>query len=205
MAEIVTPWGYSVTVDDPADGEAATMPPLLSTSEFRSLTGNRLSSTDEVVAARLAAASSVVRDWCGWHVAPALPCSCELDGGGRTMFLPCMGVRSVESVAVRGEDWADSCEWASRGELRLPRRTPPILRLVAVSFTAGYDAAGAQALAQVVCQVVENALVATPGLREEHAGNVGATYNQTENGVSGGVRLLASDLAALAPYRIVTA
>ena len=53
-----------------------------------------------------------------------------------------------------------------------------------------------------MCQLVENALVATPGLREEHAGNVGATYNQTESGVSGGVRLLPSDRAALALYRI---
>lgn len=200
MAELLTPWGYSVEVGDPAGGDAA-MPPLLDVPAFREMTGGRMSSGDGVVLARLRAASSVVRDWCGWHVAPVMACACEMDGGSRTLLLPCMGIRSLGSVSVGGEAW-EGCEWAARGELRLPRATPPRLRLVRVAFRAGYDAASAQALSQVVCQLVENALVATPGLREEHAGNVGATYNQTESGVSGGVRLLPSDRAALAPYRI---
>lgn len=199
MAELLTPWGYSVEV-----GDGATMPPLLDVPGFREMTGGRLASGDDMVLSKLRAASSAVRDWCGWHVAPIMACSCEMDGGSRTLFLPCMGVRSLESVSVGGEAW-EGCEWAARGELRLPRGTPPRLRLVRVAFRAGYDASAAGALSQVVCQLVENALVATPGLREEHAGGVGATYNQTESGVSGGVRLLSSDRAVLAPYRIVTA
>lgn len=204
MAEILTPWGYSVEVDDPAEGASPAMPPLLSVEEFRTLTGNRLSSTDAQVAAKLAAVSSAVRDWCGWHVAPALPCRCELDGGVRTLWLPCMGIRSVDAVTVRGEPLL-GFEWAQRGELRLPARVPPWLRGVEVAYVAGYDAATTQGMAQVVCQLAENALAATPGLREEHAGGVGATYNMTASGVSGGVRLLPSDHAALRPYRIATA
>lgn len=204
MAEILTPWGYAVEVDDPPEGEAAKMPPLLTVAEFRTLTGNRLSSTDATVGACLAVVSAIVRDWCGWHVSPLLPCSCELDGGSATLWLPCMGVRSVSSVEVGGEP-VSGFEWAARGELRLPVRTPPRLGLVSASYEAGYDAAATQGLAQVVRQMAENALAATPGLREEHAGSVGATYNMTANGVSGGVRMLDSDRAALAPWRIVTA
>ena len=200
MAEANTPWGYRVTL---AEGEDA-IAPLLDVETFRTLSGNRLSSTDAVIAAKLAAVSSAVRDYCGWHVAPVMECACELDGGGRTLWLPAMGVRSVESVAVCGEG-RDCYEWAERGELRLARPAPDRLRAVTVRFVAGYDPAATQAIAQVVCQLTENAIVATPGLREEHAGQVGATYNQTESGVSGGVRLLPSDMAALGYYRIITA
>lgn len=193
---ILTPWGYEVGAD--------ALSPLLSVSDFRDLTGDRLSSTDDVIEARLRAASSVVRDFCRWHVAPTLACSCTLDGGSRTLWLPCMGVRSVTSVT--GPDGEiELYEWASRGELRLGQAAPEGLRAVRVEFVAGFDAAATQAIAQVVCQLAENAMFATPGLREEHAGGVGATYNQTASGVSGGVRLLPSDMAALAPYRIVTA
>jgi len=200
MAEVHTPWGYRVTLEG---GETA-IPPLLDVSAFRTLSGNRLSSTDDTIAAKLAAVSSAVRDWCGWHVAPVMECACELDGGGRTLWLPAMGIRSVGSVSVCGEE-RDGYEWAERGELRLARPTPDRLRAVAVRFAAGYEAAATQAIAQVVCQLTENAVTATPGLREEHAGQVGATYNQTESGVSGGVRLLPSDMAALGNYRIITA
>ena len=39
-------------------------------------------------------------------------------------------------------------------------------------------------------------------MRAEQAGDVSVTYNTTASGVSGGVRLLDSDLAMLAPYVI---
>lgn len=200
MAELLTPWGYGVGLA----GDVATMPPLLSAAEFRRLSRAQLSSTDEAIEAKLRAVSSAVRDWCRWHVSPSLPCSCDLDGGTGTLWLPCMGVTSVQHVTLGGAE-AYGYEWAARGELRLARRAPDRLRYVHVEFTAGYDAAATEAIAQVVCQLAENALIATPGLREEHAGQVGATYNMTANGVSGGVRLLDSDREALAPYRAVLA
>lgn len=198
MSALATPWGYTVEVA----GDA--IPPILSVEEFRTLTGGRLSSTDEAIEAKIAAVSAAVRSHCGWHVAPALECSCELDGGGSTLWLPCMGVSSVSSVEVAGEA-CEGFQWAPRGELRLPTRTPDALRCVAVAYVAGFDPAAVPDLAQVVAQVAANDLCAAPGLREEHTGSVGATYNMTESGVSGGVRLLASDRLALTPWRIENA
>lgn len=198
MAALVTQWGYAVEAD------GGSMPPMLSVEEFRTLTGGRLSSSDEAVEAKLAAVSAAVRSYCGWHVAPALECSCELDGGGATLWLPCMGVSTVSSVEVAGEP-CEGYQWAPRGELRLPSRAPDALRCVSVAFVAGFDPAAVPDLAQVVAQVAANDLCAAPGLREEHTGSVGATYNMTESGVSGGVRLLASDRLALTPWRIENA
>ncbi len=57
-------------------------------------------------------------------------------------------------------------------------------------------------LAAVVAQIAANALAAPAGVRAEQAGDVSVTYNTTASGVSGGVRLLDSDLAMLAPYAI---
>ena len=51
MAEAQTPWGYRVTL---GEGEDA-IPPLLDVKTFRTLSGNRLSSFDDTIAAKLAA------------------------------------------------------------------------------------------------------------------------------------------------------
>lgn len=189
---IRTPWGYDV------DAEA--LPPILSVEQFHTLTDNRLCSSDEAVDARLRAASSAVRDYCGWHVSPVLGCVARLDGGSRVMWLPCMGVRAVSGVTVCGCD-EDCFEFSPHGELRLGYVPRDRLQSVEVRFEAGYDAAVTASLAQAVAQLAENALVAAPGVREEHAGGVGLSYNATD-GVSGGVRMHESDLVLLEKYRI---
>ena len=59
-------------------------------------------------------------------------------------------------------------------------------------------------LAELVAQIASNALVAAPGIAEEHAGSVGATYNKTGDGITGGVSLLARDKELLTHYRLGT-
>ena len=55
-------------------------------------------------------------------------------------------------------------------------------------------------LGAIVAQIASNALAAAPGIAEEHAGGVGATYNKTGDGITGGVSLLARDKELLSPY-----
>ena len=55
----------------------------------------------------------------------------------------------------------------------------------------------APGLVTVAAQVASNALAAPAGVQSEQAGNVSISYNQPASGVSGGVRLLDSDLALL--------
>ena len=192
---IVTPWGYELADVD-------SLPPILTVSEFEDMVPG-LSSTPEQMEAVLASASAAVRDWCGWHVAPSLACTWIGDGDGACAFLPCMGVTDVASVFDNGHA-VSSFEWRSSG---IVRRTDGHVfsdgwRSLVIGYTAGY---GSAAIGQVVAQLAANALVASPGVAEEHAGNVGITYNRTGNGVTGGVRLLDSDKETLSPYRIVTA
>lgn len=191
MSAVETPWGYTVEV------EGAALPPLVSADELAALTGG-LASDPGRVEAVAAAVSDAVRAWCGWHVSPTLTCRWVGEGEGRYLALPCMGVSSVGSLRVAGAE--AECRHRPSGLVRLVRGAfPPEWGSVEATFRAGYPSA---AVGAVVAQIAANAVVAAPGVAEEHAGSVGVTYNRTGDGVTGGVSLLPRDLAILAPYRL---
>lgn len=189
---IMTPWGYSV----------AELPPILTLEQFRDGDGANLSSDDEVIEAKLAGVSAAVRDHCGWHVAPSLECEWTGDGEGALLCLPSMAVTFISSLSIAGVELdPDEYEWRSAGLVRLRHGVfPDMWRSVACSYVSGHTSASA--ISEVVSQIALNALVAAPGVAEEHAGGVGVTYNRTGDGVTGGVSLLARDIDALAPYVI---
>lgn len=195
---IMTRWGYEVALDDGAEQ----LPPIIDADQFGIITGGVMSSTPDQIAANLDAASQAVRDWCGWHVAPVLPCSWIGQGEGRQMILPCLAVRSISSIEVNGAQLDGSAyEWRPSGVVRMTcGRFPDSWRSVRADFDAGNDAIGA--LGAAVAQIAANALAAAPGVRAERIGTASVDYNQTASGVSGGVRLLQSDLDLLAPYRL---
>ena len=190
---MLTNWGYEV------DGN---MPPIMTVAEFQAATGGVMSSTPEQIEWALAAVSQTIRDYCGWHVAPVLTCKHTGDGRGRFLQLPCMGVVSVDAVAVAGATLAQgSYQWTGAGLIRLNRGCfPDVWRGVVVEYKAGYTLSGA--LQAVAVQMASNALAAAPGVASEQAGQVRIDYNRTSNGVSGGVALLDRDAAMLDAYKI---
>ena len=172
-------------------------------ADFRALVPN-LSADDEQLEAVLGGVSAAIRNWCGWHVAPSLSCTFVGHGEGRLLMLPAMGVTKVDSLKIGGSTVdAASYEWTAAGMVRLCGDAfPDAWRSVECAYDAGFTAA---AIGQVVAQVASNALVAAPGVREEHAGQVGITYNQTGSGISGGVSILGRDAELLAPYKLARA
>lgn len=183
---------------DLADG--ATLESIITPAQFSIITGGRMSSTTETVQAMLDAVSAAVRSYCGWHVAPATACVWTGEAPGGVIGLPVMGVSAIEAVTVDGTELGtDEFMWSSSGEVRLTRCSPK-WRSVTVAFTAGYS--DSDALGAIVAQIAANALAAAPGVREEHAGQVGISYNQTSSGVSGGIALLDRDRLLLDPWRI---
>lgn len=185
-----TNWSYEVEA----------LPPIISVQELRAIAPT-LSATDAQLQAVLDGVSAAVRDWCGWHVAPRLECTYTGQGEGRLLMLPAMGVSDVKSLKVRGEA-VDGFEWTAAGMVRADRPFPDEWRSVVCVYEAGFDAA---AVGQVAAQIAMNALTAAPGVREEHAGQVGITYNSTGSGISGGVSILGRDRDLLAPYRLARA
>ena len=194
---MLTPWGDEIVL---AQGQ--TMPDLRTKAQFNTATGSQFASVEGLDIA-LAAASSAIRNYCGWHVAPALTCKAKSWTGGRFLFTPWMAMSAVSSVVENGVTLdASTYDWRSSGVIRrrdgfcwcdLPWNT------IEVTATAGYDTID-NVLQQVIIQLVGNALAAPLGVREEHAGQVGISYNQTGTGMTGGVTLTPRDEALLEVY-----
>ena len=191
----MTPWGYSVDADE--------LPPLIDTATFFSMVGAAFDADDERVAPTLEAVSAAIRGWCGWHVAPAFSCEGVTQGGGSVLSLPTLALRSVDAVVVKGVEVDPACvEFRRSGLVKARGRWPHEWGSVAIGFTSGYDVEAVRDVAAVAAQLAANSLAAAPGVRREQAGGVSIEYNQTANGVTGGVALLARDMAMLAPYRL---
>lgn len=187
---MLTPWGYEVEY----------LPAILTIEEFNTLTANRWAS-DPLAEQAVLAASAAIRNYCGWHVAPAVTCKATVPGGGRMLHLPFMGVTSV-SVSIEGVELPSTAyDWRREGIVRRIDGLwwPCRWGSVVVEATAGYEADAI--LKQVVVQLAGNAIAAPLGVKEEHAGQVGISYNTT-NGIAGGISLTARDMACLAPYRV---
>lgn len=190
---VQTPWSY--TVEE--------LPPLITVEDFRTIAPN-LSATDAQVTQVLDSVSQAIRDICGWHVGPSLECTYTGEGEGRLLMLPAMGVTAVSSLVVGGVEMEPAdFEWTAAGMVRLKGACfPDEWRSVECTYTAGFST---DSLAQIAAQIASNSIVASPGVREEHAGSVGITYNETGAGITGGVSILPRDSALLAPYRLARA
>lgn len=194
-----TPWGYSVELG----GEP--MPPLITPERLSELTGGRFGPSAKGASAALDAVSAAVRAACGWHVSPPLVCVERTQGPGRVIALKTLMMGGVLSVEEDGQKLADGdFEWMERGLLRRAcfREWTRRWGGVAVRYESGIPAGMAGALEAVCSQVAANALAAPAGVSSEQSGGVSISYNQTAQGVSGGIRLLDSDLAMLAPYML---
>lgn len=188
---MLTSWGYEVE---------GTLPPLIKTTDFDKFTGGVMSATTEQKEAIIDAVSQAVRDYCGWHVAPNLKCTYTGEGDGWLLMLPALAVSNVETLEVLGAKV--DFEWRRNGLVRLSRGVfPDRWRSVKCTYNAGHSSTGV--LGAIVAQIASNALAAAPGIAEEHAGGVGATYNKTGDGITGGISLLSRDKELLEPYIVI--
>lgn len=195
-----TPWGYDV------ESSSTGLDPLISPDDFASLTSGAYAADDLRVVMTLRSVSGAIRSYCCWHVSPVLQCRClPPTDGGRLLTLPALRVDSVDSVTELGAALVEGqYEARSDGLLRRAqfRGWPAEWGSVQVEYKAGFTTVMVPELAQTVAQITASCLAAPAGIRDEQAGQVRLTYNQTAPGVSGGVTLLDRDLAMLEPYRL---
>lgn len=191
---MLTPWGYSI--------DAQSVPEIIDVTTFNQITGNRYAG-DERVESAISAATASIRAYCGWHVAPVLTCECVMDGECGDIWLPCVGLRSVESVEFGGVGQVVS-GFNRYGRVRTASPQPRGLGNVSVSYTAGFDVAAAPDLADVIAQrVVAAVALGSYGIASESAGGVSISYSGTALSDAGGVFLTDAVKAALTPYRLV--
>lgn len=194
---MLTPWGYEV--------EAASLPDLITAAEFSAATGGAYDA-DPRIAPAIAAASAAIRAHCGWHVAPILTCTVELDGSCGDIWLPTTALRSVDSVTFGGIAQTVTSYNRSRGRVRTASPQPKGLGNVEVTYSAGYDAAAtADLLDVVVNRVLAYVALSTYGISQESAGSVSITYSGRALSDAGGSQLPDDARGALQPYRLVRA
>lgn len=193
MAYTPTPWGYDV------DG---TLPPLITPEQFCAIKGSRWA-TDERLTPAIAAASAAIRNACGWHVAPSMPCRATIDGfGQRCVWLPTNHLTGITSVSVGGAE-TDDYQWSRLGQLIVGARIPSALQAAEVEYTAGYDAALLADLAEAVASVVLHRIAVSYGVTNETAGSVSVSYAQSAAHGGAMASLTDTERAALAPYKAV--
>ena len=196
MAYSLTPWGYEVE---------GSLPPIITVDAFNDMTGDRYAG-DARVASAIDSATAAIRAYCGWHVAPIVSCRFVKDGEDGDIWLPCAGLRSVESVTF-GTESQTVKGFNRHGRVRTANPQPiGGLGDVSVSYHAGYDVDMAQDLAEVIAQrVVAAVALGAYGVASESAGGVSISYSGTALSDAGGTFLPDSAKAALAAYRLVTA
>lgn len=195
-----TPWGYDVDLTD-HDGE---MPPFITLAEFHELTKHAFSQ-DERIERTIAGVSARIRNHCGWHVWPSLPCEVTLDGGTRTVWLPANHVTALTSVEVGGVAVAATeYQWSRLGQLRLPP-TPDVLSALVIEYMSGHSGDCPYDLAALVAHRVVHAVAMPFGVQQETVGSVSRSYVTSMAVEAGGVNLSARDRDALAPYKLVEA
>lgn len=193
MAYTPTPWGYDV------DG---TLPPLITAEEFCAIKGSNWEG-DERLYSAIAAASASIRNACGWHVAPSVPCRATVDGErNRNVFLPTNHLTGVTSVSVGGTGVTDY-QWSRIGQVCLARPLPCKLQAAEVEYVAGYDIDALPDLAEAVAAVVLHRIALSYGVVSESAGGVSISYAQSAAYGGATAALTDSESAALMPYRVV--
>lgn len=158
----------------------------------------------EVAAGLLAAASGLIRAYCGWHIAPSITETITVDGSGTTVLgLPTLHLTDLSEVTINGEDEAD-VEWTERGLLRLSCRGPwpQRWRSITVTMTHGYDCAPA-AMAAVATAMARRVTVNPDALTNESIGQqYTAGYAANPAGFTGLAFVPAEAAWLLGPYRI---
>ena len=159
------------------------------------------SETHPYLQQELAAASRLIRDYCRWHVAPAIRVDHVRRGHGREqVWLKAMQIASVDRVTVDGDDW--DAEKLDRVRFDPDTGWTNIeARDVNLAFTAGYDTVP-ESIVSLTLQVAARALGSPLGFVREQAGGVAVTHTQVGFNQAGGALLLPAEEAILDEYRI---
>lgn len=191
-----TAWGYEV--------DESSIPPLLSSEDFDTMTGGRYAG-DLRAQSALAAASQAVRNFCGWHVSPSLDCTAHLTAEGKLAKLPASYVSAVESVAEDGSALSDGqYEWRHDGLMRRAefKNWARGWDAIVAEYTAGFDAAAVPDLAEAVRAIAEGVLAVAAGVSSESADGVAISYSA--NAASIAAALTEQQRMALMPYKLVS-
>jgi len=196
MSDLLTNWGYSIE-------NTASLPDLMTVAEFNTLTGNKFVN-DTRVSSLLASAQTSIRNFCGWHLFPELPCKLEADSVNvsRCVQVPSRFVTAVSSVSINGESVLDYHS-KTNGLVFLDGSVlGRSWNDVVVKFNSGLGASQMGAIKEILAGRIANALTNSYGVQSESAGGVSITYSLNWASNASATAITDPLIAALAPYRV---
>ena len=205
MSELLTAWGYSIT-------NADALTDLLTLEQFNNLTANKYAG-DIRIEPNVKAASQAIRNYCGWHIYPSVPCRIEAsfydkrisrNGNIVLVQLPATFVTNVTSVTVNGNAYT-SFVLENNGILRIfgvSEYMEPYA-MIEVEYEAGLSDELAANLQELVAHRVTHALASSTGIQSETAGGVSITYSAVWTNSARSTALPNDNKEVLAPYRLM--
>lgn len=172
----------------------------------------------------VAFASGLVREWCGWHIAPSRADTVRLNGDGTTLLLlPSLRVTDVARVATAEEGdlidvaWGDNgvlartgssefaAAWTAGNVYMRPKVFPAGVRNVTVEFTHGWDATppAVQAVVVAVARRVAGGNV-LPVVQEAAGGLSRMFGGMARSGPAASAAFTAVEAMVLNRYRLPT-
>ena len=158
--------------------------PIISVSDFNSMTNNAYSGNPRIEAA-LKAASQAIRNFCGWHITPALTCTVNPAGGAAVLRLPATYVSAITRITVEGVQLeSGDYEWRKDGLIRHKDMRPWSAAWDGIEavYTAGYAADAVPDLADAVCAIASGVLAVSAGIVSESADGVSISYSASRHG-----------------------
>ena len=197
----LTNWGYSV------DGN---LTDFITPEEFDAFTAGKFAG-DARIEANIQAATAAIRNYCGWHIFPELPCQLNMtffdrrvsEGrGGILIQLPAKFVTAVTEIQIGGVTYAEYVLEPS-GLLKVynvscHKEYTPIV----VNYTAGLPGRLMDAVKELTAHRVTHAVASSYGVTSEAAGGVSITYNASWAGNTRSTALPDDNKEVLLPYRI---
>jgi hypothetical protein len=196
MSDLLTNWGYTIE-------NTASLPDLMTVAEFNALTGNKFAG-DARVSSLLASAQITIRNFCGWHLYPSLPCKFEADSinVSRCIQLPSRFVSGVGSLTLNGEAVLDY-HVKTNGLVFLDGSVlGKSWNDVVVEFSSGLGDSQMGALKEILAGRIANALTNSYGVQSESAGGVSITYSLNWASHASAASITDPLIAALAPYKV---
>lgn len=149
------------------------------------------------------AAQGAVRRECGWHVAPVITETLELDGvRGTTLLIPSLRIRELTQVLNDGVDVTDQVKHSrTAGVLTLASGWSCDVGAITVKLKHGFDADEVPEVAALIVTLTKRA--AASGIVVQQA--IGPASQRLATGKDGaalGVPLLESEKDTLNPFKL---
>lgn len=151
--------------------------------------------------ASLKSAESLVRRFCGWHIAPNLEQTIiPRPAEGGVLYLPTMAMTELVGITVDGHplgaDELADVWWDSSGMLERPGGWPRRPRAVVVTIRHGFDMDEVGDVAELIRNTSERNDVVKNGLQRVQVGNRASSFAHE----AGRMHLTPSQKDLLAPY-----